>query len=64
MACVLNEVRLGYFNVPSGFASIKRGCWQCTCFSGMMLHLTFNATVERGSRLVQIQHFSGFPFKL
>lgn len=39
-------------------------CWQCRCLSWMMLHLTFNDTTERGSKLVQTQHFSGFPFKL
>lgn len=64
MACVRNEVRLGYFNVLSGLAIIKCDSWQCTCFSGMMLHLTCNATIERGSRLDQIQHFTGFPVKL
>lgn len=64
MACVMNEVRLGYFNVPSSFDIIKHHYGQCTCLSWMMLHLTFNDTIERGSKLVQAQHFSGFPFSL
>lgn len=64
MACVLNEVSLGYFNVPSSFDIIKRDCSQCKCLSWMMLHLTFNNTIERGSKLVQAQHFNGFSFKL
>lgn len=64
MAWVMNEVRLGYFNVPCGFGIIKCDYWQCTCLSWMMLHLTFNDTIERGSKLVQALHFNGFPFEL
>lgn len=60
----MNEVRIGYFNVPSSFDIIKCDYWQCICLSWMMLHLTFNDTIERGSKLVQPQHFSDFPFSV